>query len=199
MMQSSFWKVPPSYVFQPSALWVFYCWMRALNVNHKSEFCHVRWDCLPIKSPCSASRQYLILQSKSFHLETFGPNLPIASTINTGSRGGQNTAEWSAAVFISYHLCETAEYFQAWADVHTCGIRCRTWVNPKTLEAFGGDWLRCPQLGHSLGRNLKRWSGPTSCSKQGSELASQGPLKLSLKYLLEKTCWHFLWAMWWFV
>lgn len=136
-------------------------WMSIINLNFVMLDETVCLSNLPVQPPGNI----WYFKVKAFTLKHLDPNLPIASTINTGSRGGQNTAEWSAAVFISYHLCETTEYFQAWADVHTCGIRCRTWVNPKTLEAFGGDWLRCPQLGHSLGRNLKRWSGPTSCSK----------------------------------
>lgn len=87
---------------------------------------------------------------KAFTLKHLDPNLPIASTINTGARQGQNTAGQSAALFTSHDFCGTAVYFQAWADVHACGTRCRTGVKPKKV-AFGGDWLRCPQPRNSLG------------------------------------------------
>lgn len=81
-------------------------WMSIINLSFVMLDETVCLSNLPVQPPGSI----WYFKVKAFTLKHLDPNLPIASTINTGTRGGQNSAELSAAVFISYHLCETAEY-----------------------------------------------------------------------------------------
>lgn len=155
MIKSSFWKVPPFYLFQLSSLWLFSI-EGAVTDNHKPEFCHVRWNCLLVKFPCCISRQYLMPWGESFHLETFGSRSSHCIPHKHCIWGIADTAGWSTAVFNTHNL-KAAEYFQAWADVHACGTRCRTGELESTsrnchLEEIGLD---CTQPEKSLG-----WKGP---------------------------------------
>ena len=150
IIKSSLWKMPPSYLVQLSSLWLFSVegelWMTIINPSFVMLDQTICLSNFPIQSPGNI----WCFRVKAFTLNHLDPNPHIASAVNIGAGGGQNTAAWSTAVLNTHCLLKAAEYFQTQTNVCECGTKCRTGVSRKELASWG-DSLRCTQPEKSLG------------------------------------------------
>lgn len=106
-------EVPPAYLLQLSSWGLFSVegeqWMMTINLS----FVMLDDTCCLSNLSVQSPGNIWCFRVKTFAVKYFDPNSPIASTINVGAGGQQDTAGWSTTVFNTHCLLKAAEYFQA--------------------------------------------------------------------------------------